>query len=197
MTNKKDKEKPWRILKALTSILVREGYEGATVSQVAAEAGVSRGLLHYYFKNKDDMMAQAMKSAAEVSMALIRTVFAGPKNAPELAEAFFDGLLAICGGDPDFLHLLLESWSVSRRSDLVADQVRSNYLRFRETVTEELARAQKEKRIAGHVPAPVLAVMLIGMFDGISLQLVVEPDLLSDKDFAESIRAGLERLFNG
>ncbi|MBW1838398.1 MAG: helix-turn-helix transcriptional regulator, partial [Deltaproteobacteria bacterium] len=45
-------EKRSMILDAATKIFAEKGYQYATISEVAKEAGISTGLLYSYFKNK-------------------------------------------------------------------------------------------------------------------------------------------------
>lgn len=42
-----------RIIEAAKRVFVRKGYEAATMSDVAAEAGIGRTALHYYYRTKD------------------------------------------------------------------------------------------------------------------------------------------------
>ena len=44
------------ILDAATKIFAEKGYQYATISEVAKEAGISTGLLYSYFKNKLDLL---------------------------------------------------------------------------------------------------------------------------------------------
>lgn len=48
------------ILDAARARFARHGYEGTTVRQVAAEAGVDGALVHYFFGTKADLFAAAM-----------------------------------------------------------------------------------------------------------------------------------------
>jgi len=64
--SKKSDEKSRRILAAVRSILAQKGYAGTTINLVAAEANVSRGLLHYYFKNKEEMLATVIKENMQI-----------------------------------------------------------------------------------------------------------------------------------
>ena len=41
-----------KILQAAFTVLSREGYENASIKEIAEEAGVAQGLVHYYFKSK-------------------------------------------------------------------------------------------------------------------------------------------------
>lgn len=42
-----------RIIEAAKQVFVRKGYEAATMSDVAAEAGIGRTALHYYYRTKE------------------------------------------------------------------------------------------------------------------------------------------------
>src|SRR6476660_4919016 len=57
-----------RISKAIVKIVAHQGYENATTRNIAKEAQVSHGTLHYYFKNKDEMVAFALKQNIEKLM---------------------------------------------------------------------------------------------------------------------------------
>jgi TetR/AcrR family transcriptional regulator len=48
-----DQETEQRILDAAHAVFVRRGTEGARMQEIAAEAGVNKALLHYYFRSKD------------------------------------------------------------------------------------------------------------------------------------------------
>src|SRR5437879_13897360 len=48
-----------QIVRATIRCLARDGYAGLTMKRVAAEAAVSPGILHYYFRDKAAMLAAA------------------------------------------------------------------------------------------------------------------------------------------
>jgi TetR/AcrR family fatty acid metabolism transcriptional regulator len=50
-------ERKLQILKAASRVFARKGFERATVSAVAREAGLAEGSIYNYFKNKDDLLA--------------------------------------------------------------------------------------------------------------------------------------------
>jgi AcrR family transcriptional regulator len=87
-----------RLLEATRRCLTRKGYEGTTVRDIAAEAGVSIGTLYNYFASKEDLIEALSEhvlggdltglSAAEDLVALLRDfVFAHPGGGtPVLAQ---------------------------------------------------------------------------------------------------------------
>lgn len=51
-------ERRKKILEAALSVYVRLGYHGTDMDAVAAQAGIAKGLLYYYFKTKKELFAE-------------------------------------------------------------------------------------------------------------------------------------------
>jgi TetR/AcrR family transcriptional repressor of bet genes len=51
------------LLEAAFEIIKRHGLQAATLSSIAEEAGASKGIVHHYFKNKQQLIEQAMRYA--------------------------------------------------------------------------------------------------------------------------------------
>ncbi|HEY4122015.1 MAG TPA: TetR family transcriptional regulator, partial [Byssovorax sp.] len=49
-------ERRAQIVAALARVMAARGYERATVAQIAAEAGLAAGLVHYHFASKRDVL---------------------------------------------------------------------------------------------------------------------------------------------
>jgi AcrR family transcriptional regulator len=54
-----------RILAAAADEFAERGYVGASVARVAAGAGISKGMLYYYFTDKDDLFATVVELTRE------------------------------------------------------------------------------------------------------------------------------------
>jgi AcrR family transcriptional regulator len=50
------RERRQAILTAATEVIARHGFAGASLSQIAAAAGLEKGHITYYFRTKDDML---------------------------------------------------------------------------------------------------------------------------------------------
>ncbi len=59
------KQKIDEILKNSLKVLAINGYENTTIANIAAESGVSRGILHYYFSNKEDLVSKVLAYSSE------------------------------------------------------------------------------------------------------------------------------------
>jgi TetR/AcrR family transcriptional regulator, transcriptional repressor of bet genes len=59
-----EKERRQVILDAAAACITEYGIEGATMKRVAARAGVSTGMIAYYFKDKNELMTETLSSSA-------------------------------------------------------------------------------------------------------------------------------------
>lgn len=53
-----------RIMNAAFTLIARQGYESTSIAQIAAKAGVSKGLLYNYFTSKEDLLEKLIHHAA-------------------------------------------------------------------------------------------------------------------------------------
>ncbi|MCG8551984.1 MAG: TetR/AcrR family transcriptional regulator [Desulfobacterales bacterium] len=189
-----DEEKAKRILTAVRKILAQKGYMGTTVNQVAQEAGVSRGLLHYYFKNKDEMLARAIKENMDLSIRMIRRVFAQYHDPQGISKGIVDLLRNVMETDPDFLGLFFEGFAVARNSPVVQAELAGLYGQFRKALEQGLGKAKADGIISPALPVNALAAIITGLIDGIGLQLLTEPDLNGNQVIWDSIETGIADL---
>jgi AcrR family transcriptional regulator len=58
-------ERKKQILQAATRVFAAKGFEGATISDIADEAGVAEGSIYNYFKNKNDLLISLPRQMIE------------------------------------------------------------------------------------------------------------------------------------
>lgn len=180
-----------KILGAARTILAQNGYMGTTISLVAKEAGVSRGLLHYYFKNKDEMLARVIKENMEISIVMISAVFDQNSTPQGYAKGITRLLRDVMENDPDFLSLFFEGFAAARHSSIVNQELAMLYGKFREALETCLEKAKKDMIIHPGLPVAALAAIITGVIDGMGLQLLTEPDLCRNLIVWESIETAI------
>lgn len=67
-------ERKKQIAEAMWRVILDKGMEGATVRNIAEEAGLSLGALRHYFTNQDDLLVYAMKLVQERATERIEAV---------------------------------------------------------------------------------------------------------------------------
>jgi len=195
--SKKSAEKSKRILAAARATLAQKGYAGTTINLVAMEAGVSRGLLHYYFKNKEEMLATVIKNNMQLSVRLVSDLLEKSGSAADFAARLVAALRHVLQNDPDFFHLFFEGWAVARQSTVVRQTLDELFGQFRQAMSNGLEKAKNNKKINPRLPVASTAVYLTGLIDGLGLQMITEPDLAANDNTWRDVANGITDLLEG
>jgi AcrR family transcriptional regulator len=187
-------EKAKAILAAARTCLGERGYAATTVSEVAAEAGVSRGLLHYYFRSKEDLLAQVVRANLEDALRVIGALISRASSAREIAEAITRALRTIVDDDPSFFNVMFEGWVVGRQSELVGAEVDRVFRDFRVALQEILQTSIDRGTIAPPIPTPGLAMLISALLDGIALELLTDRRLAADPKTWTAVEESILRL---
>jgi TetR/AcrR family transcriptional regulator len=90
LNKKKDGDTEQRILDAAHTVFVRRGTAGARMQEIAAEAGVNQALLHYYFRNKEQLSRAAFERAAKGFMPAAVQVMASDDELEDKVRRIID-----------------------------------------------------------------------------------------------------------
>jgi AcrR family transcriptional regulator len=180
-------EKAKRIVAAMRSSVARRGVAGSTFDHVAREAGVSRGLLHYYFGTKERLLAEVVRHDCELRMAALDEQLAPARDADDVIEALVASLKRYVEDEPEFITVVFELFTLSRRNEEIASEFAELLRRTREHVAELLARKQDEGALHLRAEPEAVADVLFALADGLSMRMLTE----TDHDFSSTTRAGV------
>ena len=180
-------EKAQRIVEAMRRSVARRGTAGSTFDHVSREAGVSRGLLHYYFGTKEQLLVEAVRRDCELRMELLEHQLATAQTADDYIDLMAQNLQETVHEDPDFVTLVFELFTLSRRNDDIAAEYAGLMRRTREQVAAMLAAAQREGILHLHAEPEAIAEILFSLGDGFALRMLAEPD----RDFTATVQAGI------
>jgi AcrR family transcriptional regulator len=179
-------ERREQLIEAALAVASRDGIDAATVRAVAAEAGVSLGVVHYCFQDKDELlraMAHAITSAnLERSLGELPPEADDPESVIEgVIDALWTGIRESRG--PQLLSYELTTSSL-RHSEL--NQVAIEQYRGQWAAAEQvLDLVERSAHVGWSVPRGTLARTIVAVVDGFSLAWLVDGD-------SEAARAGLQ-----
>jgi AcrR family transcriptional regulator len=180
-------DKAQRIVEAMRASVARRGVAGSTFDHVAREAGVSRGLLHYYFGTKERLLVEVVRRDTDVRLALLDEALAGAHTADDFIDALVRSLEDMVRRDPDFVTLVFELFAVARRNAEIGAEVAELTRRMRDQVADLLEAKQREGVIRLHDEPDAVVTVLFVLADGLAMRMLIEPD----RDFAATLRAGV------
>jgi AcrR family transcriptional regulator len=179
-------EKAQRIVDAMRSSVARRGVAGSTFDHVAREARVSRGLLHYYFGTKERLLAEVVRRDCELRMVALDEQLADAHDADGVVDALVESLKGFVEDEPEFITLVFEVFTLSRRNAEIAGEFSELLRRTRQHVAALLSRKQAEGALRLRAAPEAVADVLFAMADGISMRMLAE----KDHDFSETVAAG-------
>jgi TetR/AcrR family transcriptional regulator, transcriptional repressor of bet genes len=181
-----------QIVRATIRCLARDGYAGLTMKRVAAEASLSQGILHYYFRDKAAMLAAA---ALRVTSDLDRRVAAEARSARD-ARARLRAVIRACletaVESRDFWTVFIEFWGEALHDRRLAAVNRQAYARARRLIGVPLAHGMAD----GHwrrMDVQEAAAVVLGLLDGLSLQLTFDRGLMTPSRAARVAEDALVR----
>ncbi|HEX6212259.1 MAG TPA: TetR family transcriptional regulator C-terminal domain-containing protein [Methylomirabilota bacterium] len=164
-----------QIVRATARCLAREGYTQLTMKKVAREAGVSQGILHYYFADKRAILTATLET---VSRDLDRRVAAAQSRTRRDPAARLRALVRAClevaAGRPEFWVVFVEFWGEMMHDRRLRAVNAAVYERTRRLIARLVADGVRTGRFRVVDPTRAAAVVL-GLVDGVSLQLTFDP----------------------
>ena len=164
-----------QIVRATIRHLARDGYAQLTMKTLAREARVTQSILHYYFRDKRAILLAALDT---VVADLDRRVAAAQEQEGRDPRARLRALVRACleqaVGDREFWVVFVEFWGQVLHDRKLGQVNADLYERTRRLIgrlVAEGARAGVFRRVDSRQAAAVI----LGLVDGVSLQLTWDP----------------------
>jgi AcrR family transcriptional regulator len=170
-----------RLLGAARRVFARSGYHGASVEEIASEAGFSTGALYSNFDGKEDLFLALMeREIDEYSREIAQAVNARPSML-ERATGGARQWMTMIEREPDVLLLFMEFWAYGVRDAEIRPKVAARFAQARELLTTLIADGAREFDLQLDLPAEQLAVAVDALADGIARQKLADPDAVPDE----------------
>jgi AcrR family transcriptional regulator len=155
---------------------------------VAREAGVSRGLLHYYFGTKERLLVEVVRRNTEERVLILDAPLLAAQTVDDLIAVMVAGLEDLLDNYPGFFLLLFELFIAGRHNPEIRRELAALYERTRDHVADILREKERQGVISMRFDADATVAYLFGASDGYALQALTDPD----RDFGEVMKTGVE-----
>lgn len=159
------------LIEATARVLARDGAAGASVRAIAAEAGVSPGLVTHHFASVDALVARTYLAVGErVAAALAAATEAAGDDPRARLEAYVGASFTPPIADAALLATWTALWSLTRSNRAVAAEHDRSYAAYRaglEALLTACGVPMEELRLA--------ALSIAALVDGLWLELCLSP----------------------
>lgn len=167
-----------RILRAAAKVFARHGFDGASLDQVADEAGFTKGAVYSNFKSKDDLFASLLEIRCHEGLQETRRLLEAPGPADGRVQAIGDRLTQRILGDRDGTRLFLEFWTQSLRNPKLRRRFLAIWGKTRAGVARLIEDGARNADVALPLPPDQLVSAALALTDGLALQMLLDPGLV-------------------
>lgn len=185
-----------QIVAAATRVLARQGYARTSLHDIAREAGMSKGALHYHFPTKESLVAKVLQNALDTVAR--RTLLAWEQASGDPFETLRSAIRELwevrrmrTDEVAVIADLLAQSLYDARLRPQLAEYYRTAAAQVNERLLPFLARAGLRPKIAPEL----LPRILVGLLDGLVMQHFVDDTAIRFDDLVHAVETMAAGLF--
>jgi AcrR family transcriptional regulator len=171
------------ILSATVRLLAEKGYADTSIADIANHAKVYKSLLHYYFKDKEDLVSKALASSSNTMIQPAKETLSKVKSIEELVEGSIFFFKRDMEQNPDFFALVFETWCTGRRSARIKEEFNVGINHRIADIKGVLDSASRQNliRVEDEAELEGLARIILALYLGLALQLIHNPDIKTNE----------------
>jgi AcrR family transcriptional regulator len=163
-----------RLIDAAAQVFARRGFEAATIDEVAAAAGYTKGAVYSNFASKTDLFIALIERRIEVQSAEHALRFEG-QDLETMARGLEEQADQETDSEKQWVVLAIEFWLHAMRDDrarvLMADQYERARMLTAELIASSYAKADQQPPLAPRD----LAIVIEALGAGLAFQAALDP----------------------
>ena len=186
-------ERKEQIVRATVECITRHGYHNFSMQDVARTAGVSKGIIHYYFLNKDELMMSVLDEVAGDIERVIAAEMESISDPQRKLEVFIDVCFDVVRSTREYYQVNMDFWTQINQKEEVRQVIARHYDKFRESAAAVIREGIAANRFQKVDPKEYSSFM-VAVIDGLSLQWLFDEQAFDYDNICERAK---QLLVNG
>ena len=175
----------------------KKGHAGVSARQIAAEAGVTQGLITHYFGEVNELVAYAFDLMSEDLLdAVLATTDSGPATPRERLDAYIQASFSPAIFDPDVLRVWVVFWGLILHSPRMSASQQREYASYVTTIEGLLSDLAAEEGFAIQ-DIRLAAISFNALLDGLWLAWCLNPAAFRPEQGVAACRHWVEGMRRG
>lgn len=186
-----------RLMHSATRVFARRGLQQASIDEVAADAGFTKGAFYANFQSKEDLFLAMLDERFALRLEEIEERSNNESEVEEQARAVGEDFGRYLAGDPDWQRLFFEFVAHAIREESFRAELVARYRGLREGIARIFKRRGEELGMDLPLAPEEVAMMTFAMANGLALERMLEPELVPQQLFGQMLAiffAGLRAL---
>lgn len=174
------------LMDAAAKVFARHGYHGASLDDIATEAGFTKGAVYSNFAHKEDLYLSVLEEHMRGRLEQIQETFADTASLDDVRGGG-RRVARLVDADRDLWLLFMEFWVHAAREPEVRQRFARLYDSWRGAVGEVIAARFEGLDIDLPAEPEQLAAAAIAISEGHALQRLIGPGRISDEDYGDML----------
>jgi AcrR family transcriptional regulator len=176
-----------RLLESAARAFATRGYEKASIEEIAADAGLTKGAVYWNFESKEDLFFALLDEHIDQgARRLMELTMVAPADV-ETAPAVSSGLSSIIDEQRQFVLLLHEYWSLAARDPGLGKRYAARQASLREDIAAMLEVRHQTTGVPLTVPAGHLATVILALANGLAMDRLVDSSAVPADLFGQAL----------
>jgi AcrR family transcriptional regulator len=176
------------LLRAAAEVFSERGFNDASVDEIAARAGYSKGALYWHFGSKDELFFALMDATVDAPAHEMIELFQSAPPEQDMAPEGSRRFIKLLSEQRELLLLDHEYWSQAVRDP----ELRARYAEHRRKLRSALGQALRVRfEHLGTPDLPIdpeeIASVTMGLFAGLAQQRLIDPSSVPDQLFGNTL----------
>jgi AcrR family transcriptional regulator len=176
------------LMDAASTVFARRGVHGASVEEIAAEAGFTTGAVYSNFTGKEDLFVALFERHTAEEVRKYDEIFAGARTLDEQARGGADEWMRELQRDPDYFLLFIEFWAHAVRDPELRVRFAPSFGAFRQAFGRMVQEGAREFGVdVSREDAERLGTVVNALGNGIALEKLADPEAVPDELFGTTL----------
>ncbi len=184
-----------QIIEAAIRVLARQGYARTSLLEIAKEAGMSKGALHYHYPTKEALIHAVLEHACHVVQARSVAAWSPSENPFEGLRKSLEELWGTRATRTDEALVVADLLAQSLYEESLRPKLAEFYELGARQIHDYLESTLTPLGLESKIPMELLPRVVIGMLDGLVMQSFVDPDSLSPDKVVDAIQTIATSIF--
>jgi AcrR family transcriptional regulator len=182
------------VLAAARSVFSRRGLRGASLEEIAEEAGVSRGAVYYHFDDKERLFLALLRERCLVRADRLDRVAAESDDIGADLRRVATRFIEDAEADPEWTRLFVEFTALAAERPELRTELADELAACREAIAGIFERRLRDLDVTSELPMEQIAAVASALANGLVLERLADPTLPREllAQTIELIVAGLE-----
>jgi len=175
-----------QLTKAAYKVLSKKGYHNFTVRDIAKEADLSTGLVHYYFKDKQELLVTVLKEINVNLLKFLNKNFENLDDPVEKLKIFMEHAFELAN-DEDYFSVIFDFWTLANHNERMGKANKKLFKSYRDECRKIILEGIEKGVFDQEIDVEYTVAIIISVIQGMVIQYVNDPDAFDYSAFTKKV----------